>query len=971
MMERGSEWRRWDLHVHTPDTVLNNQFGDWEEYLAEIEAHSEVRVLGVTDYMTIINYSKLKNYKEQGRISNIDLLIPNIEFRIAPPSERATAVNIHLLISPEDPNHEREILNALARLEWTYNNQRYSCVPDQLINLGKAFDKTITDDHAAFVTGVVQFKIDFTTLKDWFWREPWIQRNSLVAVAAGNDGLSGFRRIGAWVALRDEITRFSQVLFSGRSGERDFWLGKRTSDDWETVRILGGPKPCVHGSDAHSIAKLCKPDKNRYCWIKADPTFEGLRQILYEPEDRVYIGPTPPIYYDEARIIRNVRLSNTNGWFDDVKIPLNSGLVSIIGPKGAGKSALAELIAYAAGSWEIDEPGSFLRRADNHLEGTQINIEWADGTSDTATLWDEHSGQRKVRYLSQKFVERLCAEDELGVGLIQEIEAVIFFHLDPSDTMNASSFNDLRAIRTEGIREEGQRLRSDIDRLICEEFALRGNASKLDEKRNRIKTLTTERDGLQKQTPAAASPEEAKIEKKLQDKRYALNKRQQETAQNKQMLQRISDIRNRIKTFHLQMNYFYTELHTQLGEVGVPDAELAPFKPEFIGDTEAPLARREAALRKQVSDHLGDAENPVEGTIRWLQSEIKALETRQTADKARQQKIKSAQIRIAAIYSEINRLTAEITRIEGPEKKRMAAARKDRCKAYVEYFSNLKWEQKVLEELYAPVAASLQAETASEHEQQLEFSIRWMANVEGWIEQGAALFDQRRNIPYGSMDGMTEAARRILVPAWTSGDFMKVGPALEEFLKEFRKDTYQPANNYLRSGVTYIDVLQWMYEVKYISLSYGLKYNGTELEKLSPGTKGIVLLILYLGIDINDTRPLIVDQPDENLDNESIFQLLASYFRIAKQRRQIILITHNPNLVVNTDSEQIIVASAERRNHGLPNIRYVSGALEDIGSNGDGIRHQVCRILEGGSDAFLRRERRYALMTQQRLTGTR
>jgi DNA repair exonuclease SbcCD ATPase subunit len=84
--------------------------------------------------------------------------------------------------------------------------------------------------------------------------------------------------------------------------------------------------------------------------------------------------------------------------------------------------------------------------------------------------------------------------------------------------------------------------------------------------------------------------------------------------------------------------------------------------------------------------------------------------------------------------------------------------------------------------------------------------------------------------------------------------------------------------------------------------------NGVALENLSPGTKGIVLLILYLGMDIGDSRPLIVDQPDENLDNESIYRLLTSYFKSAKKRRQIVLITHNPNLVVNGDSEQIVVA---------------------------------------------------------------
>ena len=181
-----------------------------------------------------------------------------------------------------------------------------------------------------------------------------------------------------------------------------------------------------------------------------------------------------------------------------------------------------------------------------------------------------------------------------------------------------------------------------------------------------------------------------------------------------------------------------------------------------------------------------------------------------------------------------------------------------------------------------------------------------------------------------------------------------------QFLTEFRSSNL-PVRNYLRSEVTAQDLLHWLYELDHIRLTYGLKYNGVEMEKLSPGTKGIVLLILYLGMDVADTRPLIVDQPDENLDNESIYQLLTAYFKAAKSRRQIILITHNPNLVVNADSEQVIVAHCERRENGLPNITYHSGALENDHPPEHGIRHQVCRILEGGSDAFRRRERRYAL----------
>ena len=84
MYPRGSEWRRWDLHVHAPGTLLNNRFADCEEYLRAIEAQHQVRVLGVTDYLSLATYSTLKRYRDEDRIPNIDLLIPNLEFRLAP-----------------------------------------------------------------------------------------------------------------------------------------------------------------------------------------------------------------------------------------------------------------------------------------------------------------------------------------------------------------------------------------------------------------------------------------------------------------------------------------------------------------------------------------------------------------------------------------------------------------------------------------------------------------------------------------------------------------------------------------------------------------------------------------------------------------------------------------------------------------------------------------------------------------------
>jgi predicted ATPase len=147
---------------------------------------------------------------------------------------------------------------------------------------------------------------------------------------------------------------------------------------------------------------------------------------------------------------------------------------------------------------------------------------------------------------------------------------------------------------------------------------------------------------------------------------------------------------------------------------------------------------------------------------------------------------------------------------------------------------------------------------------------------------------------------------------------------------------------------------KWLYGTKHIGISYSIDYEGVDIRKLSPGTRGIVLLLLYLALDDADDRPLIIDQPEENLDPQSIFDELVGLFVAAKETRQVIMVTHNANLVVNTDADQVIIAFAGPHRPGqLPPIRYLSGGLESAA-----MRKHVCGILEGGDRAFKERARR-------------
>jgi putative AbiEii toxin of type IV toxin-antitoxin system/AAA domain-containing protein len=965
---RGSEWRRWDLHVHTPDS-FDHQFGSWDEYREALRAVEGVSVLGVTDYFFIDGYRKIRELRNSGDLSNFDAVLPNIELRLGtfvPKRSDGTQLrrlNFHVIFSDDvSPDViEQQFIQALQFQVDGHpeDNRGTRNVTRQAIeDVGrrvKQHQSSFAND-SDFVAGSKVITFDLKDIGNVLQRECFEGRYLLFLAAENWDQISWS---GQDYLVRKNLLQSAHGLFCGQPSTIAWCLGRHQDMNEEAFKSeFRSLKPCVHGSDAHAIPDLCKPKDDKFCWIKADPTFEGLRQIVYEPADRVHIGPSAPLYHDEARVLTNVVLSDAAGWFDDQEIPLNPGLVSIIGRKGSGKSALAEIVAHAAASSNAEETGSFLRRAGSYLDEVPVTLTWADGTSTKVRLGDEQSGERKVRYLSQKFVERLCAEDRMGDELVREIEGVIFACTDPTETLNASDFAELRAIRTDGIRGEAQRLQENIVSLIGEESALRENLKKLPEKRARINTLQDEETGLVKQMPKPATEEEKLLQKELQQRRSQLTAIQQSIAADRAQLQKLTDIKTRISAFKSRIAGFESEIDSLLKEAGIPDAERDAFHPAFAKDTEGPLARKKAALEAEIKEKEGAGDRPADGTLRWLEAQIKRLSEKESADKARHNRIKSIQTRIAAITVEVKRIRKEVMQIEGPENARMEAAYKERLDAYAGYFRVLQDEQKALEELYGPVKARLAGESGSE--QQLDFSIRWHADLDAWLKRGSALFDQRRTLPYGTFSDLSKAAQQILAPAWSSGDPERIRNAHEGFLEEFKKG--EPKHkDYLRSDVTQQALIEWLYDVTQITLDYGLKYNGVDLEKLSPGTKGIVLLILYLGLDTVDTRPLIVDQPDENLDNESIYELLMRYFRDAKNRRQIILITHNPNLVVNADSEQVIIASCVRRDDGLPHISYVSGSLENTAQDDTGIREQTCRILEGGTDAFRRRELRYSL----------
>ena len=925
---------------------------------------SKISVIGVTDYMTLDGYEKLLVEKsENNRLSTVDLLIPNIEFRVMPQTVDGKALNLHLLVDPTEADHIDKIKRALRNLKFSYDGQPYGCCREELIAFGKAQDPSLLEEESAYKFGIAQFKPDRTTIKHWLDNEKWLRNNSLIGIANGKDGISGLPLDG-FGAIRDEILKWSNFVFSGNPRDREHYLGlKAGTPKEEIIRQYRSLKPCVHGSDAHEIRHLFKPDNYRYCWVKSDPTFHGLRQILWEPEDRVHVGTLPPQPSDHSQQIRKLSISNSSGWFAIDSIELNAGLIAVIGEKGAGKTAVADLSSFASG-YPMDKKSlsSFITKGALHLSGTKIELEWGGGDKTEGALTDLpfNSTKPRVRYLSQDFVERLCSSDHEGAELQKAIEEVVFTKLDEIQKEGYSSFGELRKareatsnIQKEALRGELATLHKEIDRL---QEAIDQRGSKVMSKAEVEKQV----EELKKQLPDATQSVDQKVLEELERKQALLKDIEDHIAARSRRRRTIEGMIESYATLKKTSAQEIAKIQKQLLDAGVAEGTVQKLVPIWASDADDLLLREVGKLDEEIVTLKGPENAPlIPPSVSSVQAEIAKLKELVAKDEVSRKRLLDLQKQIAERIANSERLGKEILNLDEKVTKALEKQKTKQIDLYLQVFKALSADEAGLKELYSPMQDAI---AQLGEEMQFSVSVGYQIDARSWLDRAARFFDGRRVGAEAKRSEIEKIVETSLVSAWKSGVPAKIETAFEELLTAVDIRTFP--EKFGTSKLSRVELSDWLFSVDHIELSYKIHYAGTELEYLSPGTRGIALLVLYLLMDEDDTRPLLIDQPEGNLDNSSVYKQLVPYIRKAKKRRQIILITHNPNLVVATDAEQIIIATAERPStQPYPRIHYDSGGLEhSVSGDSFGVREAVCLLLEGGEEAFKARENRYSLV---------
>lgn len=972
MLSKGSDWLRWEPHIHAPGTVLEDRYpaGGWEAYIAALDnASPAMRAIGITDYCVTSSYERVKAAKEAGRLEQCEFLFPNVELRLEMGTVKGQFVNIHLLANPEDPKHVEELNRFLRHLKFSTAEDAFCCSPEDLVRLGKRTDRTITDDKAALRLGVTQFKVSRSALQDAFRSMEWARNNIIIAVSGNADGTSGVRD-GADRVVREEIEKIAHVIFASSTKQRDFWLGQGPASPQELLEGYGGLKPCLWGSDAHELSLVGKPSEDRLCWIKGQASFDGLRQACIDP-DRAYVGPTPPNWSSESQTIDHVRIHGAP-WVRTPDIGLNPGLVTIIGARGSGKTALADIIAAGCDAYFEDEDRpSFLERAQEHLLGAEVSVKWLSGeTSDSKDL--ERPGADRdtfprVRYLSQQFVDRLCSPEGMP-QMIQEIERVIFeAHTDRDGTIN---FHELLELRAQGHREARVReetAMNNISELIAAErekiTAVSGLIKQIAEKDALIKGYEKDRGILVPSTTSTV------VAQRLQDLLAAADKvrgylryyaKQQAGLENLQ-----SDVVDQRQNRAPQI---LRDLKVAHAASKLDDPDWQRFLLNFTGDVDGAIKVKTAEANKGVAywkgsapsllgngSYVADGADLTKLPLAVLEAEIERVQKLVAADRQTAEKLAINAKRITEETAKLAVLKEKLTDSEGAAARRVQLT-EDRKGGYKRVFTAILAEETVLKDLYAPLMVRLATQGGTLAK--LSFTVSRVADVKAWADKAEKeLFDLRTG-PFRGTGKLLKYANEELKKAWETGDVEAIAAAMEAFREKHQEELLEPAPDRTKDADGFRKWLkrfaQWLYSSDHISIEYGIKYDGTDIKKLSPGTRGIVLILLYLALDDADDKPLVIDQPEENLDPKSIYDELVPLFRAAKLKRQVIMVTHNANLVINTDADQIIIANvSEMTGDGLPGITYRSGGLDEAD-----IRQSVCEILEGGEAAFRDRARR-------------
>lgn len=755
--------------------------------------------------------------------------------------------------------------------------------------------------------------------------------------------------------------------------------------------------PIISGSDAHQSQDV----GSCFTWIKADPSYEGLRQITIEPKERVSIDKPKKIevvkenktnFISRVDIQKKPDSTDEDIWFKNLpQIELNHDLVSVIGNKGTGKSAFTDIISLIGKTTNYDNfsflsDDKFRNPQDNKSLHYEASLEWEDGSIDGPINLSENPDSHeyeKVKYLPQNFIEDLCnpITKEETEKFEKELKEVIFSWVPESERLNQSSLDGIIQYKSEVTEEEIRDLRVkindlnedilDIENKLTEDYR-RTVEEKLENKRDELKSHKENKPEEVKE-PKKELEEDSELKeisdkfKKLKQKISELNSRKDKY---ESIVKKLNDriaaadrLTDRIGLISKYIQDIEIKSHEDLALLKLDFEKLVEFEenPEPLETKKTKLQELINKINAHLYEEPKETDTALTTRIGELSEEKEKLENK--LDKRNQEyqeyladieKWKKKKKKIIGSEDELNSIKyyeRELEKIDDyPEiKNNIEQEREDLIRKIHRKYIDLK---ALYSDLYKPVYKFIES-----HKDLLEdFNLSFDVSIESKdfkkyflnkIHQG------RIGTFQGEEDGFKNLSK-IHDPVDFNEeeelvDFLK---SMDDALHNVKgTDKKTEVKDQIIDSESPISLYNYLYGLEYLEPTYKLKLDEKTLNQLSPGERGILLLIFYLLIS-RDNRPLIIDQPEENLDNETVYKVLVRCIREAKKRRQVIIVTHNPNLAVVCDAEQVIIADITKKKGN--EVNYTCGAIEN-----PKINQEILNILEGTRPAFDNRDAKY------------
>ncbi|MBI5619335.1 hypothetical protein HY950_00035, partial [Candidatus Gottesmanbacteria bacterium] len=625
-------------------------------------------------------------------------------------------------------------------------------------------------------------------------------------------------------------------------------------------------------SDARSLRDIGRADQDgNYLWVKANPTFEGLRQIIYEPTQRISVGPQKPEEKKPYFAIDKVRfLDNTGGGkFGSDALEVNQNLTTIIGGKSTGKSLLLYYMAKTINRGEVDSRmlAGDLAITYDFDDSPDFNFEvlWRDGQRTLLKTVEvagaEESKQRKILYIPQRYLNTLSESKMESREALNEF--VLNVILQDAD------------IRTkyEETEREIKAAAKTIPAAIGELFSDREDIKKTEEELKQagdekgvatyIKTLQGQIDDIKVKSGFADE----------QLKQYGtLAAREKEIST---QISNLAEDRKTIVNFRADLVSKVEGVRSTANEcegyLNDPDVKVK-FKAEFgVIDSFEPSVKVAVsgivAAITEKENKLNQELNKIKATLAPLLAKVrlqKDLQDKTTAIQKEQQKLNEIAIKKNTLKAKRTALKKKTDTVVDAYKQ--IAAKYDALRNEFKTFEN-KFGDIALGVLVSFNEDAFNAGVVREYLNRRD--LKKAVAEANWGDESAYKYDQQKHL----------ATIATIFEGLLSGNISTV------------------KNRPVRDAVEKL-------LVNYFYLDFRIYYKDDALDKMSPGKKGLVLLRLLINLS-NEEWPILLDQPEDDLDNRSVYDDLVVFLKEKKIQRQIVVVTHNPNLVVGADAEEV------------------------------------------------------------------